>query len=67
MIAPGLSKDRGVGEEVITPKSSSSHLSHVTSAVMVAITHNSASPLDWETAVYFLVFQAIKEVPRKTQ
>jgi len=50
-----------------TPKSSRSHRSHVTSAVTVAIARSSASALEREIAVYFLVFQAIKEEPRKTQ
>jgi len=64
---PMLSEDRGVGVEVVTLKSSSRHLSHVTLAFTVAIARNSASALDRETAICFLVFQAIKEDPRKTQ
>jgi hypothetical protein len=62
-----LSEERGVGVEAVTPKSSRSHLSQVTSAVTVAIALNSTSALERETTVCFLVFQAIKEDPRKTQ
>jgi len=39
----------------------------VTSSATVAIALNSASVLEWEIVVCFLVFQAIKEDPRKTQ
>ena len=67
LIAPVLSEERGVGAVAGTPKSSRSHHSHVTSAVTVAIARSKASALERETAVCFLVFQAIKEEPRKTQ
>ena len=66
LIAPVLLEDRGVGVETVTPKSSRSHQSQVTSAVTVAIALNLASTLEWEIVVCFLVFQAIKEDPRKT-
>jgi hypothetical protein len=66
LITPVLLEERGVGAEVITPKSSRSHLSHVTSAMTVAIALNSSLALERETAVCFLVFQAIKEDSRKT-
>jgi hypothetical protein len=45
----------------------SSHRSQVTSAVTHAKARNSASALERETIISFLVFQAIKEEPRKTQ
>jgi hypothetical protein len=60
-------RERGVGAVADTPKSSRSHRSHVTSAVTVAIALNLALALERETVVCFLVFQAIKEEPRKTQ
>jgi hypothetical protein len=67
LIAPVLSEERGVGEVAGTPRSSRSHRSQVTSVVAVAIARSLASALERETAVCFLVFQAIKEGPRKTQ
>jgi hypothetical protein len=67
LIAPVLSEERGVGAVVETPKSSRSHRNQVTSAVSAAIALNSASALEQETAVCFLVFQAIKEEPRKPE
>jgi len=39
----------------------------VTSAVIVAIALNSASALELETIVCFLVFHAIKEEPKKAK
>lgn len=62
--------------EVITLKSSSSNLSQVISSsnylsqvisdATTAITLNSASALERETAFCFLVIQVIKEDPKKT-
>jgi hypothetical protein len=51
------------GVETITPKSISSHLSQVNSAVTVSIALNSASALKQETVVCVLIFQAITEDP----
>jgi hypothetical protein len=62
-----LSEKRGVGVVIGTPRSSRSHHSQVTSVVTVAIARNSASTLEQETTICFLVFQAIKEELRKTQ
>jgi hypothetical protein len=67
LIAPVLSGKRGVGIETETQKSSSSHYNQVTFVVTRAITHNSASALERETATCFLVFQAMSEPSRKTQ
>jgi len=50
-----------------TPKSSNNHHSQVTSAITRVIALNSSSALERETATYFLVFQAMREPPRKTQ
>jgi hypothetical protein len=61
-----LSEQRGVGVVAGTPKFSSSHLSYVISAVRAAMARNLASTLERKTVVC-LVFQAIKEDPRKTQ
>uniref|UniRef100_A0A7N0VK90 Uncharacterized protein n=1 Tax=Kalanchoe fedtschenkoi TaxID=63787 RepID=A0A7N0VK90_KALFE len=67
LIALVLSDKRGVGIETETPKSSSSHRSQVIAVVTRAMVRNSASALERETAVCFLVFQAMREPPRKTQ
>ena len=66
-MAPVLSECTGVEVEKATPKLARSHRSQVTSAVTQAKARSSASALEQETAVCFLVFQAIKEEPRKTQ
>ena len=62
-MAPVLSECTGVEVEKVTPKSAKSHRSQVTQAKA----RSSASVLERETTVFFLVFQAIKEEPRKTQ
>jgi hypothetical protein len=65
--SPYTVRKRGVGIETETPKSSSNHRSQVTSAVTRVIAHNLASVLERETIICFLVFQAMREPPRKTQ
>jgi hypothetical protein len=44
-----------------TPKSVRSHRSQVTLAITQGKARSSASALERETTIYFLVFQAIKE------
>jgi hypothetical protein len=62
-----ISQCMSVEEERATPKSTSSHCSHVTSTITQAKAHSSALALERKMAVCFLVFQAIKEKPIKTQ
>jgi hypothetical protein len=54
-----------VGTKTETPKSWSNHLSQVTSVIARAIARNSAFALKQDTTVCFLVFQAMREPPRK--
>jgi hypothetical protein len=56
LIAPVLSEKRGVGVVTGTPRSSRSHRSQVASVVTVAIARSSASTLERETTICFLVF-----------
>jgi hypothetical protein len=62
-----LSDKIGVDIEKETSKSLSNHCSQVTSTVTRTIAHNSASALKQEIVIYFLVFQAMREPPRKIQ
>uniref|UniRef100_A0A0A9GPS8 Uncharacterized protein n=1 Tax=Arundo donax TaxID=35708 RepID=A0A0A9GPS8_ARUDO len=67
LISPVLSENRVVEPGSETPKSASSHLSQVILAVTDAIALNSASALERDTTVCFLVLQAMRKEPRKTQ
>ena len=62
-----LSQQRGVAEDVDTPKSLRSHRSQRSSDVVSIRARYSASVLKRATKVCFLLHQEIKEEPRRKQ
>jgi hypothetical protein len=62
-----LSEKRGASAVAEIAKFSNNLRNRVTFAVNRAIARNSASALEWETAVCFFVFQAMREPPRIKQ
>jgi len=66
-IAAVLSQRMVVGASHETPRSANNQQSQTISEVVVASALSSASALERDTAVCFLDFHAIREVPRKRQ